>query len=111
MDALILAAGSGRRLRMNRPKCLVELGDRPLIDHQLQALAWAGVDRVVVVAGYMADDVIAALPPGLPVIVNEHYAETNSMYSFWLARHAIGEEMVVLNGDVLFHPVIPRALV
>ena len=82
MDALILAAGSGRRLRLNRPKCLVELGGRPLIDHQLQALAWAGVDRVVVVAGYMADDVMAALPPGLPVVVNEDYAETNSLYSF-----------------------------
>ena len=111
MDALILAAGSGRRLRHNRPKCLVELGGRPLLDHQLQALAWAGVDRVVVVAGYMADDVIAALPPGIPVVVNEDYAETNSLYSFWLARQEVGEEMLVLNGDVLFHPVIPRALV
>src|SRR3954447_2611118 len=111
MDALILAAGSGRRLRHDRPKCLVELGGQPLIDHQLRALDWAGVERVVVVAGYMADDVVAALPEGTPVVVNRDYAETNSLYSFWLARQEVGEEMVVLNGDVLFHPVIPRALV
>jgi choline kinase len=111
MDALILAAGSGRRLCHASPKCLVDLGGRPLIDHQFQALRWAGVQRIVVVAGYQADDVREALPPGTPVVVNPDYAETNSLYSFWLARHEISEEVLVLNGDVLFHPVIARALV
>ena len=111
MDALILAAGKGRRLRLSTPKCLVELGGRPLIEHQLEALAWAGVERVVVVAGYRADRVRATLPPGTPVVVNDDYAETNSLYSFWLARHEIGEDVIVLNSDVLFHPVIARALV
>src|SRR3954462_13296532 len=111
MDALILAAGSGRRLRHDRPKCLVDLGGKYLIDHQLYALAWAGVDRVVVVAGYRCDEVRAALPPGVTVLVNDDYAQTNSLYSFWLAREQIGEEVLVLNSDVLFHPVIARALV
>lgn len=111
MDALILAAGSGRRLRHDRPKCLVELGGRRLIDHQLHALAWAGIDRVVVVAGYRADEVRAALPPGATVVVNPDYAQTNSLFSFWLARQEVGEEVLVLNSDVLFHPVIARALV
>src|SRR4051812_37969868 len=111
MDALILAAGSGRRLRHDRPKCLVDLGGRPLIDHQMQALDWAGVKRVVVVAGYHSDEVRDALPPGTPMVINPDYAETNSLYSFWLARQEIGEEVLVLNGDVLFHPVIARALV
>jgi|1186.fasta_scaffold13888_2 choline kinase len=111
MDALILAAGSGRRLRHDRPKCLVDLGGKYLLDHQLYALAWAGVDRVVVVAGYHCDEVRAALPPGVTVIVNDDYAQTNSLYSFWLAREEIGEEVLVLNSDVLFHPVIARALV
>jgi choline kinase len=111
MDALILAAGSGRRLRHDRPKCLVDMDGRPLIDLQFEALAWAGVQRTVVVAGYQADDVRDALPPGTPVVINPDYAETDTLYSFWLARHAIGEEVLILNGDVLFHPVIARALV
>jgi len=111
MDALILAAGSGRRLRLDRPKCLVELDGLPLVDHQLRALEWAGVERVVVVAGYHADDVREALPADTTVVLNEDYADTNSLYSFWLARQEIGEEVLVLNGDVLFHPVIARALV
>src|SRR3954468_11927719 len=111
MDALILAAGSGRRLRLDRPKCLVELDGLPLVDHQLRALEWAGVERVVVVAGYHADDVQEALPADTTVVLNEDYADTNSLYSFWLARQELEEEVLVLNGDVLFHPVIARALV
>jgi choline kinase len=111
MDALILAAGSGRRLRQGMPKCLVDLGGRPLIDLQVQALKWAGVQRIVVVAGHRADDVRAALPPGTPMVINPDYLETDSLYSFWLARQELEEEVLVLNGDVLFHPVIARALV
>ena len=42
MQGLILAAGRGTRLRRGRPKCLSEVGGRPLIDHQLEALAEAG---------------------------------------------------------------------
>src|SRR3954451_933533 len=111
MDALILAAGSGRRLRHGMPKCLVDLDGRPLIDLQVQALKWAGVQRIVVVAGYHADDVRAALPPGTPMVINPDYLETDSLYSFWLARQELEEEVLVLNGDVLLHPVIARALV
>src|SRR3954471_19055858 len=111
MDALILAAGSGRRLNHGRPKCLADLGGRPLIDHQLQALTWAGVKRVVVAPRHQADAVREALPAGTPVVVNPDYAQTDSLYSFWLAREQVEEEVLVLNGDVLFHPVIARALV
>src|SRR4051794_38715168 len=97
MDALILAAGSGRRLRHARPECLVELGDRLLIDHQLEALAWAGIDRFVVAAGYQADAVHDAVPADTVIVHNPHYGITNSLYSFWLARHEIGEEVLILN--------------
>ena len=50
MDALILAAGRGTRLREGRAKCLVDLGGRPLVHHQLDALRSAGVGRFIVVA-------------------------------------------------------------
>jgi L-glutamine-phosphate cytidylyltransferase len=108
MDALILAAGQGSRLKQGRPKCLVELGGRPLIDHQLDALRSAGVERVVVVAGYQAPLVTSALPRGTTVVLNPRYAQTNSLYSFLLARRAVGRELVILNSDVLFHPLIAR---
>jgi choline kinase len=108
MDALILAAGRGSRLKEGRAKCLVELGGRPLIDHQLDALRSAGVERFVVVAGYQASQVARALPGDATVLLNHRYAETNSLYSFLLARSAVGSDLLVLNCDVLFHPLVAR---
>ena len=111
MEALILAAGQGSRLKEGRPKCLVEIGGRPLIEHQLAALRWAGVDRVTVVVGHQALRVCQALPEDTHVVHNPVYAATNSLYSFWLARHKIEDDLIVLNCDVLFHPVIARGVV
>jgi choline kinase len=108
MDALILAAGRGTRLKEGRAKCLVELGGRPLIHHQLDALRSAGVERFVVVAGYQAPQVARALPDDATVLLNPRYAETNSLYSFLLARAAVGSDLLVLNCDVLFHPLIAK---
>ena len=110
MEALILAAGQGSRLREGRPKCLVEVGGRPLIEHQLAALRRAGVDRVTVVVGHQALRVCQALPEDTQVVHNPVYAATNSLYSFWLAREHIEDDLVVLNCDVLFHPAIMRGV-
>src|SRR3954447_25017133 len=110
MEALILAAGQGSRLKEGRPKCLVEVGGRPLIDHQLAALRWAGVERVTVVVGHQALRVCQALPEDTDVVHNPVYAATNSLYSFWLARERIEDDVMVLNCDVLFHPAIARGV-
>lgn len=110
MHAIILAAGQGTRLGRRLPKCLVEVGGRPLIHHQLEALAQAGVDDVSVVVGFRADDVIRALPLGTRVVVNPDFATTNSLYSFMLGRDRVTGPALVVNADVLFHPVIARAL-
>jgi choline kinase len=110
MDAIILAAGSGRRLGTGRPKCLTMVGGRRLIDHQLDALAAAGVRRPVVVVGYKREQVIAALAGRARIVVNRHYARTNSLYSFLLARDLVDGPTFVLNGDVLFDPVVAQRL-
>src|SRR3954447_16924147 len=110
MDALVLAAGRGSRLRHGRPKCLVKVGGRYLIDHQIEALRWIGVERVSVVVGYRAAEVCRVVPPGTRVIHNARYAETNSLYSFLLARDHVDGDLLVLNGDVLFHPAIARGV-
>jgi choline kinase len=103
MEALILAAGQGSRLKEGRPKCLVEIGGQPLIEHQLSALRFAGVERVTVVVGHQALRVCHVLPEDTHVVHNPVYAETNSLYSFWRARDHLDGDLVVLNADVLFH--------
>ena len=63
MGAIVLAAGLGTRMNSGQAKVLHRLGGRPLITYPLAALRAAGVDPIVVVVGYQADDVRAVCAP------------------------------------------------
>jgi choline kinase len=109
MKGVILAAGKGSRLNGtagDRPKCLVKVGGLTLIERQIQILRDAGIDDVVVVAGCQASLVREACGPGVTYVENSRFAETNSLYSLWTARALLYEGFVVLNCDVLFHPIL-----
>jgi len=61
VEAVVLAAGIGKRLRpitLSRPKVMIEIAGKPILEHNLEALKSIGVDRVVVVVGYKAADII-----------------------------------------------------
>jgi choline kinase len=109
MRGVILAAGKGSRLNGNdsdSPKCLTRLGGETLIERQIRALRAAGVQDIVVVAGCRADRVRRACGHGITYVENSRYSETNSLYSLWLARPLLFGGFVVLNCDVVFHPVL-----
>lgn len=109
MRGIILAAGAGTRLYgsdVERPKCLVTFDGRPLIDLQLSTLRAYGIDDITVVVGFEAERVKRACRPGVRFVENQKYAETNSLYSLWLARPLLVDGFVVLNCDVLFHPAL-----
>lgn len=69
--AIVLAAGRGTRMRSVLPKPLVPLRGKALLLHELDALAEAGVGRVVVVVGHGAEAVRAALPHGVETALQE----------------------------------------
>ncbi len=109
MQALILAAGRGSRLGGEiggRPKCLLEVGGRPLIEHQLEALREAGVRRICVVVGYGAEQVLPVVANAGVCQFNYRYAQTNSLYSMWLTRDWIKGPMVMMNCDLMVAPEI-----
>lgn len=109
MQAIILAAGVGSRLKSlsgGKPKCLVEIGGRPLILHQLEALADHGIGPVLCVLGFHADDVQQVVGSRSEIVLNERFAETNSLYSLWLAREWVKGPFVLLNSDLFFDPKI-----
>jgi choline kinase len=106
---LILAAGAGTRLNGSdaiMPKCLATFDGSTLLDLQMQALRSCGVEDISVVVGFQADRVRRACSPDVRFLENPVYAETNSLYSLWLARPLLGNGFVVLNCDVLFHPAM-----
>lgn len=105
--ALILAAGRGRRLgalTRAQPKCLLRVGSRTLLEHQLAALTAVGIERVTVVIGFAGERVRQVGGPALDYIINRRSEVTNSLYSLWLAREVGGDGFLLLNSDVFFHP-------
>lgn len=107
LRGIILAAGSGGRLAGaigDDPKCLMRLGGMPILERQIRALRDAGVDEIAVVVGSHADRVRRIVGGGVHYVENARFAQTNSLYSLWLARPLLVEGFVVLNCDVLFHP-------
>ncbi len=109
MQAVILAAGVGSRLNGasdGMPKCLLPIGDRPLIEHQLEALADAGIAPVLILVGHKQEEIRQVVGNQAEYIENPRYQETNSLYSLWLARKWVKGEFLLLNGDLLFHPMI-----
>jgi choline kinase len=109
MRGIILAAGKGSRLNGTAgesPKCLVKVGGVTLVERQIRALRDAGVEDIAVVVGCQSERVRRACGHGITYVENTRYAQTNSLYSLWLARPLLFEGFVVLNCDVLFHPVL-----
>jgi len=112
--AIILAAGVGSRLRPltdDRPKCLLDVGGRPILDHQIAALHRAGITDIVMVLGYCGDLVRRHLGTHARYVENARYESTNSLYSLWLAREELDAGALVLNSDVLAPPALFDRLV
>ncbi len=102
--AVILAAGNGTRmgrLTVDRPKTMLEVDGRALIDRQLDALAACGVLDVTIVVGYQHERLRDHLGDRVRLIENARYKATNSLYSLWLARETLEDGAVVMNSDIL----------
>lgn len=117
MRALVLAAGRATRLRPfteEIPKCLLEVGGKPILAHLLDVLAGQGITDAVIVTGYLGAQIRAFIRElsgqgVLPVTVveNPRYAETNNVTSVWVTRQVLlGSAFVVLYADILFDPDI-----
>jgi len=99
MQAIILAAGIGKRLKdftEGLPKCLLKIGGKTIMDRQLEALKDFDI---VLVVGYKAD-LLKSLYPKLKYVYNPDFASTNTIHSLGLALN--GKDTFVLNGDVVF---------
>jgi L-glutamine-phosphate cytidylyltransferase len=112
MQAMILAAGRGQRLsdRRGRPKCMREVAGLPLVHHQLAALAAVGVTDVVIVVGYQQEQIRRSVGDRARYVVNDRFAETNSMYSFMLGHSLGDDDVLVINSDVFCHPAMFASL-
>ena len=125
LRAVILSAGQGKRLlplTETRPKCLLPVAGRTVLEWQLRALAANGVADVTVVTGFGADAVDAVLRDLGPrahavrTRFNPFFAVSDNIGSCFLARDVLEDGSrdaggcLLLNGDTLFEPALLRAV-
>jgi choline kinase len=109
--AILLSAGKGSRLlplTAERPKCLIQLSGKSLLEWQLDALAGAGIADVVVVTGFgdaLVQDVVAPRA-GVRTLFNPFYHVADNLGSVWLARAEFDRDLLLLNGDTLVSPAL-----
>ena len=119
MIGVILAAGMAKRLRPltdTRPKCLLQVGERTLLQRTVDALLQAGISELVVVTGYrgnMLRDFLQQHYPQLTIhfIDNVDYEHNNNIFSLWLTRpYTDGRDFLLMDSDILFDPAIVRRM-
>lgn len=114
MKAIILSAGQGRRLSPltdDRPKCVLPVHGKSIIEWQIDELLRCGVDDVVVVLGYGIEQVESQLakrygPGRIRVLYNPFFEVADNLASCWMARDEMHDDFVLLNGDTLFDAAV-----
>ena len=113
MIGVILAAGMAKRLRPltdTKPKCLLKVGDRTLLERTIDAMAATGITELVVVTGYRGEMIREWINTHRQTlkwtfIDNADYEHNNNIYSLWLAGQVVrGQEFLLMDSDILCDP-------
>lgn len=108
MKAVVLAAGKGTRLRPltdDRPKALVEVAGRPLLDHVFDQLVGLGVSELVVVVGYRKQQIIDRYEDayrGIPITYAHQREQRGLAHALLQVEPYVDEEFVLMLGDNVF---------
>lgn len=120
MQAIILAAGMGKRLKeltADNTKCMVKVNGTSLIERMLKQLDALNLSRVVIVVGYEGQkliDYISSLniQTEIEYVENEIYDKTNNIYSLALAKdYLMKEDTLLLESDLIFEDEVLKVLI
>ena len=124
MIGVILAAGMAKRLRPltdTKPKCLLEVGNRTLLERTVRAMQQAGIKEFVVVTGYRGNMIRSFLEnlvnlenpekPSFTFLHNTDYEHNNNIYSLWMAGEVVrGKDFLLMDSDILCDPAAVMAI-
>jgi phosphoenolpyruvate phosphomutase len=108
--AIVLAASRGEALKQltsERPKTMLSVNGKPLLERLSESCRNQGIDTVTVVAGYKADSIDIE---DVELVVNDRHGTSGELASLACARHAFQDDMVIMYGDLLFRSYILRGL-
>jgi choline kinase len=108
--AIILAAGEGTRLRLfifEKPKCLVEVEGKSLLQRQLDVLASEKIQPVILIGGYKAE---MLKRPDAQLRINPRFNETNMVWTLFSAEAELNDDVLICYGDIVYSRDILRAI-
>ncbi|WP_302081571.1 bifunctional sugar-1-phosphate nucleotidylyltransferase/acetyltransferase [Salinibaculum rarum] len=115
--AVVLAAGEGTRLRpltRNRPKPMLPAANRPILEHVLDALVDAGIERIVLVVGYRRERVQEHFGPSyrsVPIDYVVQRKQLGSGHALLQARETVDSAHLVVNGDRIIEAAAVESVV
>jgi choline kinase len=110
MQAIILAAGAATRLKPltdTTPKCLLNIGNKNLLQRTIENITDNGINEFIFVTGYrenMIKDFVNKAFPGIKktFITNHDYENNNNSYSLWMTKDFVKDNILLLDSDILF---------
>jgi HAD superfamily hydrolase (TIGR01450 family) len=110
MKAIILAAGIGSRLRpitVSKPKILININNKPILFYNLNSLSENGIKEIIICVGYKSELVRNYCKLNFPnlkinFVNNKDFEKTNNMYSLFLAKEFMNDDIILMNGDLVF---------
>lgn len=120
MQAIILAAGMGKRLKdltANNTKCMVKVNGVALIDRMLHQLDGLDLERIVIVVGYEGKKLMEYISSlnintSIEYVENEIYDKTNNIYSLALAKeYLLKDDTLLLESDLIFEDEVLKLLI
>lgn len=110
MIGVILAAGSGRRLKIEKPKGMLNICGKPLIKYSVDCLTAAGVNEIIIVTGFKSEFYNAYFKNNkkIRLLHNTEYANCGSLWSLYLAINDItsrkmSDDIVILDSDIIYN--------
>lgn len=110
MKAVLLNSGVGRRLASftrEAPKCLVSLGSKVLLEHQLDNFLKVGITDFLITTGFFEDKINNLIQQkysnlSVTYVKSDRPEDTNYIYSLWLARKYLNDDFFLVHGDLVF---------
>ena len=103
-----MAAGLGSRfgkMTETMPKGFIEVGGLSMVIRSIETLLACGINRIIIGTGYKKEayEALTLKYPQIECVFSPRYAETNSMYTLWNCREAIGDDdFILLESDIIY---------
>jgi HAD superfamily hydrolase (TIGR01450 family) len=110
MKAIILAAGIGSRLKPiteQKPKTMVLVNNKPILSYLIEGLIKNNIKKIVICVGYKSNQIISFCRDNYKdiefnFVENKDFTNTNNMYSLYLAKDYLNEDVLLMNADLIY---------